>query len=212
VRVVNKRGEAASSGTICSGRVSPNDTANREVAVVLPDDHCDASWGLTWKDICSIDVLSADGHAPIVGIEGIARTTSVTRTEEPPRPAAEPPISEHLQKRPLPYLFEQLRKATYKKSFEALFVAESKIEPWLAKFIADRDGVCGPGLEVHEGDRTYEAYSVCQPHNCQDNFFYVVFDRGGMTAWALFTKDDNTSRFLGAPNERMQRILYSLRK
>jgi hypothetical protein len=106
-----------------------------------------------------------------------------------------------------PYLFEQLRKPEYKATFDALFKGQSNIEPWLKEYLRNRNGVDAPMETRIAGGKSYEFYSVCQPHNCPDNFIYVFFTPGGAHAWVLFTKDDGTSRFFGSPDAKMQAAL-----
>lgn len=109
-----------------------------------------------------------------------------------------------------PYLFEQLRLPVYKKSFNAFFESQHNIEPWLEGYIKDRNGVDTPGETLTIDNTVYEYYHVCQPHNCPGNVIHVIFEPGGAHAWALFTKNDGTSRFFGNPSLQIQAILKSL--
>jgi hypothetical protein len=109
-----------------------------------------------------------------------------------------------------PYLFEQLRKPAYNKSFNALFKGRQDIEPWLEGYIRTRNGVDTPSETRTIGDKNYEFYEICQPHNCPRNVIYVIIEPGGAHAWAYFTKDDGTSRFFGNPDAQTQDVLKSL--
>lgn len=109
-----------------------------------------------------------------------------------------------------PYLFEQLRKPAYRKSFNALFKGQHNIEPWLKGYIKDRNGVDTPGETRAIEDKIYEFYEVCEPHNCPGNVIYVIIEPGGAHAWALFTKNDGTSRFFGNHDAQIHAVLESL--
>jgi Inhibitor of vertebrate lysozyme (Ivy) len=110
------------------------------------------------------------------------------------------------------YLYEKLEKPTYKTAFKALFKGQFNLEPWLKEYIKNRDGVDAPGETRVIGEKTYDFYSICQPHNCPGNVIYVLFDQGGSHAWAFFTKDDGTSRFFGNPDMEMQTVLKAAAK
>jgi hypothetical protein len=58
VDVVNESAERASSGTVCSGRVWPNDTINRDIVVAMPYGHCHVPLGAQPKKVCSVEVLT----------------------------------------------------------------------------------------------------------------------------------------------------------
>lgn len=105
------------------------------------------------------------------------------------------------------YLYEQLRKPAYNITFNALFKGQHNIEPWLKGYLKNRNGVDSRGEMRALGDKMYEFYEICEPHNCEGNFIYVFFEQGGAHAWLLFTKDDGTSRFFGNPDTEMQSAL-----
>ena len=101
------------------------------------------------------------------------------------------------------------------KTFRDLFNGEEGIEPWLARYLSrdgdgEATGVATLGTERNIHGITYETYTVCQPHNCYKNVLYVLFEPGGLRAWALFTKDDNSSRWFGKPDGGIQNALRSL--
>lgn len=104
----------------------------------------------------------------------------------------------------LTYLSTLLHKASYKISFNALFNGQYNIEPWLNEYVRNRNGVEHPGEMRMVGRKKYEFYEICEPHNCPGNGMYVFFEPGGAQAWALFTKEDGTSRFFGNPDTEMQ--------
>ena len=81
-----------------------------------------------------------------------------------------------------PYLFEQLRKPAYNKSFHPLFKGQQDIEPWLKRYIRTRNGVDIPSETHTIGDKILEFYEICEPHNCPKNVIYVVIEPGGAHA------------------------------
>jgi hypothetical protein len=106
-----------------------------------------------------------------------------------------------------PYLFDQLKKPVYLQAFNRLFKGEQNLEPWLKRYIKLRDGADAPMQTRQVQDQTYELYEVCKPHNCMGNSIYVLFVPGGAQAWALFTKDDGSTRFFGNPDADLQGAL-----
>ncbi len=108
-----------------------------------------------------------------------------------------------------PYLFEQLKKPEYSKTLNALLAHEKNLEPWVKDYLKTQNGVDSPSQARTVQDKSYELYQVCQPHNCGGNFLHVLFVPGGSKAWALFTKDDGTSRFFGDPGAEIQAALKS---
>lgn len=112
----------------------------------------------------------------------------------------------------IPHLFDRLKQVEFKRAFDALFSGERQLEPWLAKYIESRNGVDFSGSELQVQGVVYESYQICRPHSCPGNVLYVIFKSDGSKAWALFTKDDNTSRFFGGPDAAMRALLNSLRE
>jgi hypothetical protein len=53
-KIVNSKGESASSRMICSGRVWPDTFVARKVDIYVPRKHCDG-YGTDWRTECSID-------------------------------------------------------------------------------------------------------------------------------------------------------------
>ena len=108
------------------------------------------------------------------------------------------------------YLFEQLKQPTYLQSFNALFNGEDDLEPWLKAYIENRDGVETPRQFRPIGEQTFEVYQVCEPHNCPENFLFVLFMPDGAQAWGLFTKDDGASRYFGNPDSNIKEALRAI--
>jgi hypothetical protein len=110
-----------------------------------------------------------------------------------------------------PYLYEKLANPVYKTTFRNLFKGK-QIPPWLTGYIANSNGVDRPGTDVSLGERTYELYAVCEPHNCAGNFIYVLFQPDGQAAVALLTVDGAISQYFGNPNADQKQALVAASK
>lgn len=57
VKIVNEGGDSVSSGTVCSGRVWPNDTVERAISIIVGE-HCDdrTREGRSWSEVCHMEV------------------------------------------------------------------------------------------------------------------------------------------------------------
>ncbi|SDR49596.1 Inhibitor of vertebrate lysozyme (Ivy) [Rhizobiales bacterium GAS113] len=109
----------------------------------------------------------------------------------PPSVTVAPPTGQ------LPYLFDQIKKPSYRASLSAI-VGDTKIlPPWVVGFLQTSNGVAAPGKAIQLGAGVFELYTVCQPHNCSGNFLYVLYSPGGGKAWALVTRDDQVIALLG---------------
>jgi hypothetical protein len=117
VRLVNKQGGAVSSGPLCSGRIWPNDTAQRDVAMVIGD-NCSAP-GVMWNDACTMDIrnLTAgdDGESsgrdsPTPRIPPAAPTQAAAEAA-PPTTAAAPKAPALDSARKVDELFRKMDRA-----------------------------------------------------------------------------------------------------
>jgi hypothetical protein len=106
----------------------------------------------------------------------------------------------------------QMTKPAYKKSFCDIFKGEHHLDHWLKGCLKESNGVETPYKTLIIGNKKYELYEICEPHNCAGKSLYVIFQPGGTHAWALFTKDDGTSRFFGNPDKKMQAAFKSAQR
>jgi hypothetical protein len=111
----------------------------------------------------------------------------------------------------LAYLGDVITRPAYKHAITAI-VAGQPLESWVKAVLGGDESLGAPGKTVTSGSAIYELYNVCQPHNCEGNFFYVLFTPGGGQAWALITKDGRFLRTYGNPNAVQQRILSDATK
>lgn len=105
----------------------------------------------------------------------------------------------HAEEGALPYLFDQLKRPTYRQTIDDLFKDQNP-PAWFAHFLGKGDGVATPGAVVLAGGSAYELYAVCKPHNCGGNFVYLLFASEGLKAWALSMVDGKDFRYYGNPN------------
>lgn len=59
VEIINADAETISSGTVCSGRVWPNDTVEKRISIIVGD-HCkDRTYSdRSWSDVCHMNVVN----------------------------------------------------------------------------------------------------------------------------------------------------------
>jgi hypothetical protein len=122
VRLVNKQGGAVSSGPLCSGRIWPNDTAQRDISIVVGD-NCNAP-GAMWNDACRLDIRnlaagddgeSSERDSPTPRISPAAPTQAAANAAPPTAaaasqaPAAQAPALDSAQK--VNELFRQVERA-----------------------------------------------------------------------------------------------------
>lgn len=88
VRLVNKQGGFASSGPLCSGRVWPNDTTQKDVTIVMGDT-CSGSGFVAWNEVCSMDIRElANSDAESAMISSIVHTPKTVDADSQSVPTA----------------------------------------------------------------------------------------------------------------------------
>lgn len=107
-----------------------------------------------------------------------------------------------------PYLFELLKTPNYLSAWNAMIASEKNVDTWLAKYAKSKNGVATPGKRIQLKGRSYLINTVCKPHACGDNQFFVVFAPEGAGAWGLLLKDEKLERFFGAPDNELKTILH----
>lgn len=99
----------------------------------------------------------------------------------------------------LPYLFDQMKKPSYRQSVAAAF-RDANTPRWFSSFLKNGNGVATPGATVMVGSKPHELYGVCEPHNCGGNFVYVLTSPGGHKAWGLSMVNGARFRYHGNPS------------
>lgn len=85
-------------------------------------------------------------------------------------------------------LFVLIAKPQYKPAYKALLAGHKGLPTWITL----GRGVSSPCEEVTDGGATYIVGSMCEPHNCGNHQFIVVFTKDLKQAWALhYLADDN---------------------
>jgi hypothetical protein len=125
-------------------------------------------------------------------------------------PTAPPPQTAVFTPPPgsLPYLFDQIKKPSYRESLNAIMHDTAILPLWVLAFVRGGNGVAMPRKAIQLGSGSFELYAVCQPNNCGGGTFYVLYSEGGGKAWALVTRDDQVIALLGdASPEQTQALL-----
>ena len=60
-----------------------------------------------------------------------------------------------------PHLFDVLAKPVYLKSWNALFIGEKEVDPWLTSYSKTRNGPATPGETVQVDGNIYQINFVC---------------------------------------------------
>ena len=112
-----------------------------------------------------------------------------------------------------PYLFELLEIKAYRAGFDQMLKGEKKLPAWLTRFSKTMDGVASPSEDLEIDGQTYSYATVCKPHDCGGNQFYVVFDSEGK-AWGLLEGGADTpdDRYLGEPEKAIADALAAKAK
>ncbi|MFO1161870.1 MAG: Ivy family c-type lysozyme inhibitor [Reyranellaceae bacterium] len=105
-----------------------------------------------------------------------------------------------------PYLFDLLKRAAFRRSFDALFAGERNVDDWIGVFQKTDNGVCGPSKGVRTGGAVYILADVCKPHDCSANNLQVLFSENGSRAWALL-RSPRGQRWFGAPGPQERALL-----
>ena len=98
------------------------------------------------------------------------------------------------------YLFDVLKKPKYRGAWNAMMKGWAGAPAWLQIFARSGDGVATPGTVAVVGDMTFEFYDVCKPHDCADNKFEVMFEKGGGRARGVLVTP-NARTFFGDPSD-----------
>ena len=98
------------------------------------------------------------------------------------------------------YLYDVLAKPAYLKSWNALFIGEKEVDPWLTSYSKTRNGPATPGETVQVDGNIYQINFVCKAHDCGDNRFYVLFAYDGSKAWGYLLKNGKGEHFFGTPD------------
>jgi hypothetical protein len=80
-----------------------------------------------------------------------------------------------------------------------------KVDPWIARFSKEYDGVESTATPVQVDGDTYRIADVCKPHWCDTNFMYVLFSPDGRHAWSLVI--GSGLQWLGHPDARIQKAI-----
>ena len=84
VSLTGNHNATVSSGIICSGRIWPDDTNQKQVSIIVPDGHCIGSAGLELENICRMEISSIDEDNKEISTKpaDTEKTTSISENSE----------------------------------------------------------------------------------------------------------------------------------
>lgn len=98
------------------------------------------------------------------------------------------------------YLFDVLKKPSYRNSWSKLIGNTIDLPNWLKTYSKTFDGPATPGEVFTIKGRKVEMYAICMAHSCSSNNFAVLFKSGGGWAKGVLIVDNGQPRFLGNPS------------
>ncbi len=96
------------------------------------------------------------------------------------------------------YLFDRLDQPAYARAWAAMLGDQRHLPPWLVN--RAKGATQGAGRQIVIEGQDAELYGACQPHNCSDNRFVVMFTDRGVRAKGVLIEDNGTPRFFGNPD------------
>ena len=103
------------------------------------------------------------------------------------------------------FLFETLHaKGPYRTSWEKLMKLVQPTPDWLLHFNKNFDGMAGQVTPVTVDGKPYSLSFVCNPTDCDQHKFVVLFDEKGAHAFGALGGKDNSPAFFGAPSPTEQ--------
>jgi hypothetical protein len=155
--------------------------------------------------------------------DGVARFSLTITTSEIPKIVAEQSsvVSRNVQpssSTPQPtsanqmvYLFDVLKnRPGYKRTWEAILSSpKGRLPRWLALGAPTYNFVAMPMRTIRLERMTFEAFVVCQPHNCGGNELVLFFTPGGTGAWGLVQENGKPAAWLGSSVPALVKPLLS---
>lgn len=105
------------------------------------------------------------------------------------------------------YLFDVLKKPTYKTTWDRLIAGEKNVPDWLRRYGDSRNGVASPMESATLSNGLHQSYSVCKAHDCPSSSFIVLFAPDGKKAWGLLFTARTDIRFFGNPDDEKKGYL-----
>jgi hypothetical protein len=92
------------------------------------------------------------------------------------------------------YLFNVLQsQPAYRASWDTMMATSSRLPGWVYEFSRTYNGVATPMRRIRHKGYTFEAFQVCQPHDCAGHEVVVFFTPGGSSAWGIITEGKSVS-------------------
>jgi hypothetical protein len=105
------------------------------------------------------------------------------------------------------FLFDALRSHSYRAAWDRLMKSVDPTPDWLMHFNRNFDGASGEMLEITVEGKPYQLSWVCEPTDCADHKFIVLFDAGAEHAYGALGGKDSPPAFYGAPPPALQEAL-----
>lgn len=108
-----------------------------------------------------------------------------------------------------PYLFDAMKRPSYREAWLALLRGKTKLPAWLGQIAGRGDFVGTPGTSAAIGGVSFELYHACKAHDCAGNEIEVMFAPGGAQVWAALIDHNEPIRYLARPNAAQAKALAS---
>ncbi|HEX7817470.1 MAG TPA: Ivy family c-type lysozyme inhibitor [Dyella sp.] len=190
-KLVNGSGGEARSGPVCSGRVWPNDSSERNVSILI-DRVCGFA-GLAWQHTCRLEIESLRdtdsdrGSANESGVPGVAQASHGKSTQGHASPGA----SAGMQAASGAYLTDMCKKSREFKNKFALIGASKTKPDWMTSC---DDGVQSLSQPITLAGRAFVMFTACKPHDCGSQQIIVLYDGQALYGAAVTTDDQGNPR------------------
>lgn len=105
------------------------------------------------------------------------------------------------------YLFNVIKKPAYARSLKTLFDHAGNLPSWAREALKPKGYITGSFRTYATIDGTsYEAFTECEPHNCNVNRMVLMFAPDGTQAWGVLSQEGAIS-YIGAPSKAQQMAL-----
>jgi hypothetical protein len=97
------------------------------------------------------------------------------------------------------FLFDALQDHVFRVGWDKLMKDVQPTPDWLLHFNRNFDGASGNMSPVTIGGKPYWLSFVCEPTNCAEHKFVVMFEGNGAHAFGALGGKDSSPEYFGAP-------------
>ena len=106
------------------------------------------------------------------------------------------------------FLFDALHGRTpYHAAWDRLMKLVQPTPDWLVRFNRDFDGLSAQITNLTIDGKPYALSFVCEPTDCAEHRFVVLFDASGAHAYGALGGKDNDPAFYGSPSPSEQEAM-----